>query len=78
MAVNPANYYSATQEEKAAAKQRAAEVRKRLTKGTSEIEGASSPDDNFMIGQWMDARHGRIQSEDQYHSSASGKDPDLG
>ncbi|MGA2888135.1 MAG: hypothetical protein ABSE51_08795 [Terracidiphilus sp.] len=77
-AVNTANYYSVTQEEKAAAKQRAADVRKKLTKGASEIENASSPDEAFMIGQWMDSRNSPVQGEDQYHSSASGKDPDFG
>jgi hypothetical protein len=31
-----------------------------------------------MLGQWMDSRHSQVESEDQYHASASGKDPDFG
>jgi hypothetical protein len=78
MAVNAANFYSATQEERAAATQRAASVRKKLIRSASEIEGAASPEETLMIGQWMDTRHNHVQSEEQYPNSVSGKDPDLG
>jgi hypothetical protein len=78
MSINAANFYSAAQNEKTAAAQRAADVRKKLLKGAAEIEGASTPEESLLIGQWMDSRHSQVQSEDQYHTSASGKDPDFG
>jgi hypothetical protein len=78
MAVNSANLYSAAQGERAAATQRAAEVRKKLLKGAAEIEGAASPEETLMIGQWLDSRHSQVQSEDEYHASVAGKDPDFG
>lgn len=78
MTVNAANFYSATQEEKAAAAQRAASVRKKLIRSASEIEGAASPEETLMIGQWMDSRHSHVQSGEQYSDSVSGKDPNFG
>jgi len=78
LAVNPANFYSATLEEREAAAQRAASVRKKLMKNASEIDGASSPDEAFMIGQWMDSQHPQVESEEQYHASAAGKDAEFG
>ncbi|MGA2352179.1 MAG: hypothetical protein ABSF70_17215 [Terracidiphilus sp.] len=78
MAVNSANLYSAAQGERAAATQRAADVRKKLLKGAAEIEGAASPEETLMIGQWLDSRHSQVQSEDEYHASVAGKDPDFG
>jgi hypothetical protein len=78
MAVNAANFYSATQEERAAAAQRAANVRKRLFRSASQLEGAASPEETLMIGQWMDSRHSQVESEEQYFNSVSGKDPELG
>jgi hypothetical protein len=78
MAVNAANLYSATQEERAAAAQRAANVRKRLIRSASQVEGAASPEETLMIGQWMDSRHSQVENEEQYFNSVSGKDPELG
>jgi hypothetical protein len=78
MTVNAANFYSATQEEKAAAAQRAASVRKKLIRSASELEGAASPEETLLIGQWMDSRRSQDASEGQYPNSISGKDPDLG
>jgi hypothetical protein len=78
IALNAANLYSAGQNEKTAAAQRAADVRKKLLKGAAETEGASTPEESLLIGQWMDSRHSQVQSEDQYRTSASGKAPDFG
>jgi hypothetical protein len=78
MTVNAANFYSATQEERAAAARRAASVRKNLIRSASEMEGTASPEETLMIGQWMDSRHSQVQSEEQYYNNLSGKDPDLG
>jgi hypothetical protein len=78
MNMNSASLYSAAAAEKAAAAQRAADVRKKLMKSASDIEGVSSPDEAYMIGQWMDSRHSQVLGEDEYHTVASGKDPDFG
>ena len=78
MSVNATDFYSSAQGEKTAAARRAAQVRKKLLKGASEIEGAATPEESLLIGQWMDSRHSPVQSEDQYHPSAAGKDPDFG
>jgi hypothetical protein len=78
MAVNAANFYSATQEERAAAAQRAASVRKKLIKSASELEGMASPEETLLIGQWMDSRHSQVESGEQNYINISGKDPDFG
>jgi hypothetical protein len=78
MAVNAANFYSATQEERAAAAQRAASVRKKLIRSASELEGMASPEETLLIGQWMDSRHSQVESGEQYFNSVSGKDFDFG
>ena len=77
MTVNAANFYSATQEERAAAAQRAARVRKKLIRSASEIEGAASLEETLMIGQWVNSQHHQLLSREQYSNSVSGKDPDF-
>ncbi len=42
------------------------------------MEGAATPEETLMIGQWMDSRHSQVQSGEQYSDSVSGKDPDFG
>ncbi|MGD0938641.1 MAG: hypothetical protein ABR905_02940 [Terracidiphilus sp.] len=78
MAVNTANLYSAAQAERADSAKRAAEVRKRLLKGASEIEGAATPVESLLIGRWLDAGHSQNQNDDEYHSSSAGRDSDFG
>ena len=78
MAVNAANFYSATQEERAAAAQRAASVRKKLIRSASDLEGMASPEETLLIGQWVNSQQHQLQSEEQYSNSVSGKDPDFG
>ena len=77
MAVNAANFYSATQEERAAAAQRAASVRKKLIRSASALDMAS-PEETLLIGQWMDSQHSQVVSGEQNYINISGKDPDLG
>jgi hypothetical protein len=60
MNVNSANLYSAAQGEKAAAAQKAAEVRKRLLKSAAKIEDQPSSNEDFLISRWMDSRHGQV------------------
>ncbi len=78
MNMNAASLYSAAGAEKAAAAKRAADVRKKLMKSASDIEGVASPDEAFMIGQWIDSRHSQVESAEQYHEDTSGKVPDFG
>jgi hypothetical protein len=63
-----------------AARQRAAEVRRKLMRSATEIEGEgiSSPEEAFLIGQWMDSRNSQVMGEDQYHAASEGKDQDFG
>jgi hypothetical protein len=72
-AVNP--YYAAA--ENAAARQRAAETRKKLLKSAAEIEGAATAEETLLIGQWLDSRPSQVESEEQYYASA-GRDSDFG
>jgi hypothetical protein len=78
MSINAASFYGAAQNEKAASARRAADVRKKLLRGASEIEGAATPEETLLIGQWMDSRHSQVQSQDEYHTAAEGKDSDFG
>ena len=78
MNLNSASLYSAAGAEKAAAAQRAAEVRIKLLKSSQEVDSTASPEETLMISHWLDSRHSQVLSEDEYHTSASGKDPDFG
>jgi hypothetical protein len=78
MGVNPADFYAASQEERAANAQRAAEVRKKLLKGAAQIEGASTPEETLLISQWLDGQHSLTESAAEYHATAAGRDPDFG
>jgi len=89
MNVNAADFYSAAQN-RAATAGRAAEVRKKLLKSASEIEGAAIPDESLLIGYRVDSRHSPVQgqvqsqSQSQYespqpcHTGIAGKDSDFG
>ena len=78
MSIQSASLYAAAQGEKAAAAQRAAEVRKRLLKSAQSIESGADPDATLLIGQWLDSRHSQVLPQDEYHTAAAGKDPDFG
>jgi len=78
MNVNAANLYSAAQGERAAAAERATEVRKRLLKGASGVDAAASPEETLLISQWMDGRHSQVLSGDAYRDSVAGKNDDFG
>jgi hypothetical protein len=78
MSPHVAGLYSAAGAEKAAAEQRAAEIRKKLMTSAQQAGAASFPEEAFLIGQWTDSRHSQVQSEDQYHASAAGRNPDFG
>ncbi len=50
------NFYSVAQEEKAAAAQRAANVRKKLLKGAQSSDLELSPEADLLVGRWMAER----------------------
>jgi hypothetical protein len=77
--LQPISSYAAGNE-RAAAAERAAEIRKRLFKSaqSGEDEATTDPDANLLIGQWLDSRHSQVLPGDEYHVAAQGKDPDLG
>lgn len=77
MAINPANPYSAAQGMRAEAAQRATETRKKLLRKSGEIEGAASPQEDALVGYWMDGLHGQVRGEDSYHSNTGGGNPEL-
>ncbi|HEY1903767.1 MAG TPA: hypothetical protein VGG56_15140 [Terracidiphilus sp.] len=57
MNLNAVNPYSAAAE-KAAAAQRAANVRKKLLKTAGDLEGAAGLDETFLAGHWLDSSQG--------------------
>jgi hypothetical protein len=77
MSVQSASF-SAAQGERAAAAQRAAEVRKRLLKSAQSVEPGTDPDATLLVGQWLDSRHSQVLPEDEYRAAAAGKDPNFG
>ena len=78
MSVNPADFYAASQGQRAVEAQRAAEVRKKLLKNGAQIDGAATPEETLMISQWLDARQSQTESAEEYHATAAGRDPDFG
>ena len=78
MSVQAANFYSAAQENRTAASQRAADVRRKLLKSATEIDSSASPEETLMIGQWLDSRHSQVLTGDENHAAVEGKDPDFG
>jgi hypothetical protein len=71
--------YGAANSERAAAAERAAEVRKRLLKAGQNAEAGSDSGDgvSLLIGQWTDSRHSEVLPPAQYHEAAEGDDPDF-
>jgi hypothetical protein len=60
---------SAGQELKAAQARRAADVRKKLLKSTAGLEGVTDPEESLLMNQWLNARPGNLEQDDEYHSS---------
>ena len=78
MSVSPASLYCAAQGERAAQAQKAADVRKKLLNSATAADSAFGPEETLLIGQWLDARHSQVQTEDQYRSTAAGKVSEFG
>jgi hypothetical protein len=70
MQSNAANLYSAAGAEKAAAAQRAADVRKKLMKGGLGLDGDLSPEADLMVGRWLD---GEYRAQQGQNGSEPGK-----
>ncbi len=74
MNVNAANFYSVGNGERSAA----AEVRKRLLKSAASVNETATPEETAMVGRWLDSRQSQVESDAEYHTAASGRDPDFG
>ena len=72
MDLNALNPYAA-----AAESQRKADVRKKLMKSASDIEGISSPDEAGALGRMMNGSRGRSFADDEYHAGGSGRNSDF-
>lgn len=71
--------YGAGSSERAAAAERAAEVRKRLLKAGQSAGSISDSGDgvSLLIGQWTDSRHSEVLPAAQYRDAVEGSDPDF-
>ena len=71
--------YGTANNERTAAAERAAEVRKRLLKARQTTEASSDSGDGvtLLIGQWTDSRHSEVLPPAQYHEAAEGEDSDF-
>jgi hypothetical protein len=79
MSMSSARVYSAAGAEKAAAAQRADEVRKKLLKSAANLKGISDPGESFLVGQWMGLQSNPPQDRNpnQYLGGATGKVSDF-
>ena len=75
MSVSAANLYSVGNRERAAAAQRAADVRKRLSKVS--VEGEDLPEETLMLGRWLGANTGQPRDDAESHPDP-GRDSDFG
>jgi hypothetical protein len=59
--MNPyaANLHSMAGAEKAAEAQRAAELRKKLLKTSTQVEDQPDSDEGFLVGHWLDSGYGQ-------------------
>jgi len=71
--------YGTANNERTAAAERAAEVRKRLLKAGQSAGTVSDSGDGvtLLIRQWTDSRHSEVLPPAQYHEAAEGEDPDF-
>jgi len=75
--VQGANFASVSNGERAAASQRAAEVRKRLLKSAQAPGGDTTPEESKLIGNWLNVYHNQSLADDEYHTSSPGEETDL-
>jgi len=70
------NPYVVAAAEKAAASERAAKVRKKLLKSAALANVYTIPDEDLMIGRWMDQRNSPTREEDGFYQPQSVIEPD--
>jgi hypothetical protein len=78
MTIQAMGFYSAAQQERTAAASRAAEVRKKLLRASHSIEEDQAnlfPDENLLIGHWLNAHHSPL--DDDEYTPSSGRNPDF-
>lgn len=68
---------SAAGNERAADAERAAQVRKRLLKAAQSAASDAMPEENLLVGQWLDSRHSQVLPSGEYRAAAEGEDPDF-
>jgi|HubBroStandDraft_5_1064220.scaffolds.fasta_scaffold37553_4 hypothetical protein len=76
MSLNPANSWSPAAD-RAAATQKAADLRRKLMKSASDIEGIPSPDEAYRVDRLTDPLHGQSFSDDEYRPGNSGRISDF-
>ena len=74
--LHPIDAYAAGNERTAAAQQ-AAEVRKRLLKAAQSANAGASPEETLLIGRWLDQPQREVLPADGYHPAAEGEDSDF-
>ena len=77
MNLSAMNPYSAAADQAISSAQKAASVRKKLTKAAAETS-TSSTDETLMVANWSKTSHPQKLPEDEYHAGDSGKDSDFG
>ena len=75
--LNGINPYSAAAE-KAAAAQKAANVRKKLMRSASEDKSVQSPEEALMVSSWNSSAPKPVKSEVEFHTDDMGKDSSFG
>ena len=75
--LNGVNPYAAAAD-KAAATQRAANVRKKLLKSATDTERVASSEEASLLAKWMEGQQTGEQADVEYHTATSGKDSDFG
>jgi len=74
--LQPIGIYAADNE-RAAAAQQAAEVRKRLKKASQSANAGASQEETLLIGRWLDQPQSEVLPVDGYRPAAEGEDSDF-
>jgi hypothetical protein len=75
---NAGNISSSAAAQSQIARERAEEVRRKLLRSSAEVSGTATPEESFLVGQWMEQRNSLGLDEDTYFGAGTGRDPDLG
>jgi hypothetical protein len=76
MNFNQASLQSQATAEKAAAAQRAAEVRKKLLRSAGSVDNELNPDESFMVGRWLDEGSYQGQGRRRHYSAEENQNSD--